>query len=75
MHCEYPDSLLITKTHKKLSVERWTLLTFNGCHLGYLAEGEGPLTHFQADGNGGQGSCNVVVLKIRNFLNKTELLS
>ena len=41
MHCEYPDGAL--KTVKKLSVELWTLLALNGRHLGYVAEGEGPL--------------------------------
>ena len=41
VHCEYPDVAL--KTVKKLSVELWTLLTLNGRHLGYVAEGEGLL--------------------------------
>ena len=31
------------KTVKKLSVELWTLFTLNGCHLGYVVEGKGPL--------------------------------
>lgn len=31
---------------KKLKVKRWTLYTLNGCHLGYVAEGERPLTVF-----------------------------
>ena len=42
MRCtEYPDGAL--KMVKKLSVELWTLLGLNGRHLGYVAEGEGPL--------------------------------
>ena len=41
VHCENPDGAL--KTVKKLSVELWTLLALNGRHLGYVAEGEGPL--------------------------------
>jgi len=40
-----PDDAL--KMVKKLSVKRWTLLTLNGCHLGIVAEGEGPPTCFQ----------------------------
>ncbi len=43
LHYEYSDGVLVTVT--KLSVERWTLLTLNGHHLGYVAEGEGPPTY------------------------------
>ena len=37
VHYKYPDGALITV--KKLSVDRWTLSTLNGRHLGYVAEG------------------------------------
>ena len=45
VHCKYPDVVL--KTVKSLSVERWTLLTLNGRHLGYVAEGAGPRPPFK----------------------------
>lgn len=39
-HWKYPDGAL--QTVKKCSVKRWTLLTLNGRHLGYVAEEEQP---------------------------------
>lgn len=39
LHCEVLDAVL--KTTKNLSVERWTLLTLNGCHLVYVVEEAG----------------------------------
>lgn len=68
MHCENPDVAL--KTVRKLSVELWTLLALNGRHLGYVAEGEGPLFKLEMAAGYVVTTVNIATLYKRVFSTK-----